>query len=514
MIGISFWEQTASLLALSLVLLSEALQAQVYYVAPNGLATNPGTLDSATTITRAIALAVPGTTISLRGGKYLIKPTISISKSGTAALRISILAYPGEHPVLDGDSMTVSGSNRVINLSGSYWTMKGLEIMQAGDNGMRVTGSYNIIEGCSFHDNSDTGLQLDNGASFNQIINCDSYNNADPSQGNADGFAAKLNVGTGNSFVGCRSWYNSDDGWDGYLRGANGVTTTLDQCWSFANGYLANGSPSTGNGNGFKMGGSDSTNLEHNMILTRCVAFANRVKGFDQNHDKGSMTLLNCTGYLNGTNYSVAEVLDSGKTLTLKNCVCLGTLGSVGSFAIQATNSWLSPFSVTAADFGSVDTAGVRGPRSSDGSLPVVAFMHLASGSDLIDAGTDVGLPYEGPAPDLGAFETSAADGVSGGDGKPPLRFALRAYPNPFNPRTVVSCQLPALSGVEGSVVSDVRLVVYDLLGREVAVLVNEKRGPGEYEATFDGTGLSTGVYICRLTAGEHAGTLKLLLTK
>jgi hypothetical protein len=499
-------KQARFVLGLSLALLAGPVRGQVYYVAPDGLATNPGTLDSATTITRAIALAVPGATISLRGGTYLIKPTISISKSGTSALQISMLAYPGEHPVLDGDSMTVSGNNRVINLSGSYWTMTGLEIMRAGDNGMRITGSHNIVEGCSFHDNSDTGLQLDNGASFNQVINCDSYNNVDPSQGNADGFAAKLNVGTGNSFVGCRSWYNSDDGWDGYLRGANGVTTTLDQCWSFANGYLANGSPSTGNGNGFKMGGSDSANLEHNMTLTRCVAFANRVKGFDQNHDKGSMTLLNCTGYMNGTNYSVAEALDSGKTLTLKNCVCLGALGSVGSFAVQATNSWMSPFSVTAADFASVDTAGVRGPRAADGSLPVVAFMHLAPGSDLIDAGTDVGLPHEGPAPDLGAFETAAANSVSDEGGRLPLRFTLRAYPNPFNPKTVVSFQL--------SVVSTVWLGVYDLLGREVAVLVNEIRGPGEHEVTFEGTGLSTGVYICRLTAGEHSGALKLLLAK
>jgi hypothetical protein len=136
----------------------------------------------------------------------------------------------------------------------------------------------------------------------------------------------------------------------------------------------------------------------------------------------------------------------------------------------------------------------------------VVAFMHLAPGSDLIDAGTDVGLPHEGPAPDLGAFETAAANSVSDEGGRLPLRFTLRAYPNPFNPKTVVSFQL--------SVVSTVWLGVYDLLGREVAVLVNEIRGPGEHEVTFEGTGLSTGVYICRLTAGEHSGALKLLLAK
>jgi hypothetical protein len=74
-------------------------------------------------------------------------------------------------------------------------------------------------------------------------------------------------------------------------------------------------------------------------------------------------------------------------------------------------------------------------------------------------------------------------------------------YPNPFNPTTVVSYQLPALSEVEGSALSDVRLSVYDLLGREVAVLVNERKAPGRYEVRFDASGLSSGVYLCRMTA-------------
>jgi hypothetical protein len=79
-------------------------------------------------------------------------------------------------------------------------------------------------------------------------------------------------------------------------------------------------------------------------------------------------------------------------------------------------------------------------------------------------------------------------------------------YPNPFNPKTVVSYQL--------SVVSDVRLVVYDLLGREVAVLVKERKAPGKYEATWDGTGFSSGVFLCRLSAGNFVQTRKMVLLK
>jgi len=88
-----------------------------------------------------------------------------------------------------------------------------------------------------------------------------------------------------------------------------------------------------------------------------------------------------------------------------------------------------------------------------------------------------------------------------------PRRYALEQnYPNPFNPTTVIRYQLP--------VVSEVRLVLYDLLGREVSVLVNERKNAGSYEVKFDATGLASGVYLYRLTAGSFVQTCKLLLLK
>ena len=75
---------------------------------------------------------------------------------------------------------------------------------------------------------------------------------------------------------------------------------------------------------------------------------------------------------------------------------------------------------------------------------------------------------------------------------KLPVQVLLEQnYPNPFNPKTEIGYQVPG--------VSEVRLVVYDLLGREVAVLVNEKKGPGSYEVTFDARNLASGVYFYRL---------------
>jgi len=81
-------------------------------------------------------------------------------------------------------------------------------------------------------------------------------------------------------------------------------------------------------------------------------------------------------------------------------------------------------------------------------------------------------------------------------------------YPNPFNPTITIEF------GVSGQGSSWVRLVVYDLLGREVAVLVNEKKEPGRYEVQFDGSGLSSGVYFYRLQAGDFIQTKRIPLLK
>lgn len=503
--------QTVALLLVPLL----AAHATTYHVSTTGNDANDGTPGAPfLTIARAMVLPSsvfkPGDTVLVKGGIYASTAPITIAANGSAAARYYLLAYPGERPVLDFSAQTVQGGNRAILLKGSYWHIKGLDVRGAGDNGMNISGSNNTVEFCSFYENRDSGLQLGGGASNNRIINCDSFFNVDTGQGNADGFAPKLDVGSGNYFYGCRSWQNSDDGWDGYMRGANDVTTTLESCWCFNNGFLKDGSPSRGNGNGYKTGGSDTRDLMHNMILNKCVAFDNRVKGFDQNNNRGSITIFNGTAYRNGTNYAIGDTLarSRGKILTVKNCVALGPYGTLHASAIQQTNSWLAPFSVvTGSDFVSVDTAGVRGARKADGSLPDISFLVPAPSSQLVDAGTDVGLPYNGAAPDLGAFETlPATAGATDGFPEGPGFAILGNYPNPFNASTVVSFHLP--------VAGNVRLVVYDLLGREVRVLVEEQKAPGNYVLRFDGANLATGAYICRLTAGAHVRTRSILLLR
>jgi hypothetical protein len=76
-------------------------------------------------------------------------------------------------------------------------------------------------------------------------------------------------------------------------------------------------------------------------------------------------------------------------------------------------------------------------------------------------------------------------------------------YPNPFNPTTAVNFQLAARSKT--------KITLYDLLGREVAVLVDEVMNPGRYEARWDASGFPTGVYFCRIFAGTFTSTRRML---
>jgi hypothetical protein len=79
-------------------------------------------------------------------------------------------------------------------------------------------------------------------------------------------------------------------------------------------------------------------------------------------------------------------------------------------------------------------------------------------------------------------------------------------YPNPFNPLTVISYQLP--------VRSNVILKVYNLLGREVAALVNEFKPAGSYQVAFNAADLSAGIYFYFLQAGSFSDTKKMIVLK
>lgn len=373
---------------------------------PPPITTNNYSVTNTTELMAVFSKVQPGDNIVMNGGTYVLNLKINIAISGTSDKPINWIVKDGQtRPKLDFSAMAENSSNQGIVLSANYWHIKGIDVYKAGDNGLQLKGSNNIIEFCTFSECSDTGLQIDSGASNNTILNCDSYYNADSTLENADGFACKLTAGTGNKFVGCRAWQNLDDGWDGYLRGTDNITTTYENCWAIRNGYLKNGTKGLGDGNGFKTGGSDDKLLKHNAIYKNCIAAGNAAKGFDHNSNRGEVTIYNCSAYANAVNYSFGTTNPLGK-LTIKNSNTLGSFGVTYATVVDATNnSWQNGIVVTAADFKSIDYLELLVPRKADGSLPDINFFHLNSGSGLIDKGVNLGLPYNGSAPDLGAFE-------------------------------------------------------------------------------------------------------------
>lgn len=96
-----------------------------------------------------------------------------------------------------------------------------------------------------------------------------------------------------------------------------------------------------------------------------------------------------------------------------------------------------------------------------------------------------------------------------------PKEFALsQNYPNPFNPSTKIQYSLPSPSEGKGAGVRLVILKIYDVLGNEIATLVNEQKAPGNYEVVFDAGNLSSGIYFYKLKAGNQFLIRKMMVLK
>ena len=415
-------------LALTLALLwgVQFTFAATYHVSPDGDDGNDGSVAQPfRTIRYAVGVAQGGDEIYLRGGVYYLDQTVRIERaSGTKAQPTKLWAYPGEEPILDGSQFSVfdpdAVDNDILRLRAAHWHLKGIRMRNSPSGGILVTGDEsigNILERLTIHDNRDTGLTLYDGVAQTLILNCDSYRNFDPQTNgeNADGFGAKSNssdtfVGQGNVFRGCRAWANSDDGWD-FWKAGNAVT--VENCWAYDNGFdIWNfGSEFTGNGNGFKLGREQGAH-----VLKNCLTWGNRVRGFDVNNNMTGVTLQNCTGWNNGRNF----VFYGPDQHVLRNCLSVAGDVDVSGGTDDTFNSWTLSVTVSEDDLQSLSDEVATGPRNNDGSLPTSGFLRLADGSDLIDQGVDVGLPFSGAAPDLGAFETkgSPANDASYGVGR------------------------------------------------------------------------------------------------
>ncbi len=404
--------------------------AAEFFVSTTGDDTNSGSQEHPiATLAQANAIVEPGDTVWIRGGTYHLNTAIRITTSGRSdAQRIQYWAYENETPVFDFAnyrSPRKRSDQPAISITADWLHIRGLEIANVhgndGDHSISAIrtedASHNIFERLNIHHIFGTGIFIAGGQGGNLILNCDSHDNYDRngSQGdgqNADGFGIHYqSEGEPSIIRGCRAWMNSDDGYDLIHQE---VTVMTENCWAFRNGFAEDGNrkPRQGNGNGFKMG-SSRIGVRH--VIQNCVAWQNRAAGFYANHSSGGNTWLNNTSYANSVQFNMLASppgkpdekiqLDGDLVHLMRNNIGLPNKNNNMEGVDSASNSWDLVLNVSSNVFASTSDNGALMMRREDGSLPVIDFLKLAQSSPLIDRGVDVGLPFSGNAPDLGAFE-------------------------------------------------------------------------------------------------------------
>lgn len=202
----------------------------------------------------------------------------------------------------------------------------------------------------------------------------------------------------------------------------------------------------------------------------------------------GGANIYQTTNY--GTNWTYLPALGAGNFggITSTPLIITDNLLFQLIWYVRTTNTIY-----TSTNFGVNWTADYVNP------VTTVQYRHLSKaypGRGIWAVGTLGKISYHMPLTDVKKISTEV-----------PSAFILHQnYPNPFNPATKIRYEIAKTS--------DVRLSVFDILGKEITVLANEKHEPGTYEVTFDGSKLSGGVYFCKLESGSFTGIKKLLMVK
>jgi regulation of enolase protein 1 (concanavalin A-like superfamily) len=340
------------------------------YVATTGSDSNDGrsidrplrTLGKATSLVRA------GDVVWVRGGVY--SSNVEFRTSGTAGNPIVFESYPGECAILDG-----SGESQRVRFSNvRHVTMRNFVVRNSPQEGVFMQNSHeNTVSNIISHNNAINGF-LTMGGNNNLITRFIAYDNYSASRaGDADGIS--ISTGDGNRIIDCIAFNNSDDGVDTWLS----TNSVIENCVSFNNGYH-NGQV-VGDGNGFKAGGRSNN---ANTIIRNSIAFNNRANGFDFNSGR-NVTFDNNTSFANGRH---GFNISGG---TVRNNIAFQNANSAlgGSGNSSVTNSW---------------DLGINQPGFLSTNPDSADFLQLSASSPAVGAGTDLGQPYSGRAPDLGAL--------------------------------------------------------------------------------------------------------------
>lgn len=425
------------------------LHAATYYLSPNGNDTSGnGTIGAPWfTLNKAWTAVAAGDVIYMRGGTYAYSSTQILSgKNGTSNNRILITAYANEKPVVTKQIPFTYHSRNLTSLifvSANYITVSKLELTGFIQQDIYLwmpiclsAANNCIIERMHIHHNGN-GVRITGASNNNLILSCDIYDNYDPISSTPYDDCDGVNIdyvpaGNTNTIQGCRIYSNSDDGVDLWR---NEGTIIVDNCWIWGNGYREDHSTVGGNGNAVKLGETQtSTGTVVQRILTRNLLFMNRMRAVDQNEGVVLCHVYNNTIWNNVMgidlwNYNLAHIIRNNAVFGNATNYSSGNYSNSTRDHNSYHATWQPSGVVTdASDFLTTDTTGISGPRQANGDLPNLNFLKLSSTSRLINAGTNVGIPYVGSAPDLGAFEYMP----------PPKALTIAGNPLIFNNKLLI----------------------------------------------------------------------------
>jgi pectate disaccharide-lyase len=460
-------------------------------VTPLGTAQGTGTAENPLDLNTAIDFVQPGQRIVLQEGVYKRSSPLVINKynDGTDKAKKYLVAAPGTRPVVDFDKK----SEGVI-LGGSHWHVKGIDFARSADNtkGFTVGGSYNTVEDSRFYEHGDTGLQIsrtdgsNNRAdwpSHNLILNSTSFDNRDPSENNADGFAAKLTVGEGNIFQGCIAHNNIDDGWDLYTKAGTGAigAVIIEDSIAYNNGTLTNGQVGSGDKNGFKLGG-EGIHVPH--IIRNSYAFGNGAYGFTSNSNPGiivenSIGFDNARGNLNLSTYTgitpdfqLKGFISYQKSYTAADTYPV-SLASESNYLFKNGKS-SNVYGATLTDSNFKSLTPVTPTRDAQGKIVLGDFLSFMAPT----SSDDESSPSNPPVTPVTPTTPSVPGPTQPAETKPVLEG-----PNGLE---LTKESVPYLSGYEdGSVRPDNRITREEVLSLFYGLLVNSDKGQTTGSASF-----------------------------
>jgi hypothetical protein len=345
------------------------------FVSNNGRARNDGTKASPLDLQTAILHVQPGQIITMLDGVYMLQEGIVIPRYNDGRFgAFKILRAENRHKVaLDWSWKKDPANNRhpfapmrsrAFHLMGNYWILDGFHIRNAPDDvkGIEVGGSNNIARWLTVYSNGESGFQIAGISSEptrywpsnNRVEFCESFNNRDPANTNADAFTAKLTVGRDNIFFRCIGHSNVDDGWDFFAKRETGPIgiVTIEESVAYGSGVMWERNPLNPDGpwvqrffgssvglasrNGFKMGG-EGIGVRH--LAIESISFGNDGSAFTSNSNP-SIIVRNSTS-INRTGSSLERIDirgNSGDPVDGFEINCLSPGGVRDIFDTSSTN--------------------------------------------------------------------------------------------------------------------------------------------------------------------------------